>query len=53
MVKRTSVDAGLHDIEVKVKKVNMRGKSGGMFLSFPVSFRCIEWNGRMGAFSGA
>jgi hypothetical protein len=28
MVKRKSVDAGLEDIEVKVKKVTMGGKKG-------------------------
>jgi hypothetical protein len=36
MVKRDSAAAGLDDIEVKVKRVTMRGKSG-MFLPFPVS----------------
>jgi hypothetical protein len=34
MVKRKSVDAGLEEIEVKVKKVTMRGKKDGMFPRF-------------------
>jgi hypothetical protein len=34
MVKRKSVDAGLEEIEVKAKKVTMRGKKDGMFPRF-------------------
>jgi hypothetical protein len=41
MVKRKSVDAGLEDIEVKVKKVTMGGKKG-TFLSPFCLICCIE-----------